>query len=71
MGNSYYKLNDLNHLGVIVRTNGLTEHKYIPGTGWVEAGLMTHYFCDESDTYNMFTELTEDEALAETEEAET
>ena len=64
MANNYYRLNDLDHLGLIVRTDGPIEHKYVTGMGWVKTGLMIHYFCDESDRYDMYTELSEEEALA-------
>jgi hypothetical protein len=70
MENSYYRLKDKNNIGVIIRTTGLAEHKYVFGVGWVEVGLLTHYFNDESDYYDLYEEITEAEALALTERAE-
>ena len=72
---SYYRLKDLAHENMIIRTtvsaDSHAEHKYVPGEGWVAIGIMIHYFCDESDRYDMYDEITEAEALALTEEADT
>ena len=62
MVNNYYRLRDKDHMGVIVRTTGLIEHKYVPGAGWVMAGLMNHYIFDESDRYDLYDKITEAEA---------
>jgi hypothetical protein len=64
MAYEYYKLMDLAHLNTIGRTDGPIEHRYAPGEGWVRSTLMLDYFCDESDVYDMYSEIAESEALA-------
>lgn len=63
MVNNYYLLRALPHEGAIVRTNGAVHEEYIPDTGWVRSGILIQYFNDESDYYNLYEELTEDDAL--------
>lgn len=65
----YHKLLDMPNKNHVVRTNGPNQELYKPGVGWVETGILTRYFCDESDYYGLYEEITEVEALALTEEA--
>lgn len=59
---TYYKLLDNAHLNMVVKADGRVQHEYIKGQGWVRSGIMLEYFCDESDTYNMYEEISEQEA---------
>ena len=58
----YYKLEDNDNSGTVVRTEGRSQQKYIHGNGWVESGIMMKYFNDESPYYNSYSEISEDEA---------
>lgn len=60
----YYRLEDPNHKGTIVRAEGNIQEEYVPKKGWVRSGLLLHYFWPESDTYDQFEEISEAEALA-------
>lgn len=66
----YHKLLDLENKNRVVRTNGTAQQIYEVGVGWVATGILTRYFCDESDYYDLYEEITEAEALTLTEEAE-
>lgn len=60
---TYFKLLDPKHENTIVRAEGRSQQQHIKGRGWVESGIMLHYFSDESDTYDEYEEISEDEAL--------
>lgn len=60
---TYYKLLDQKHVNTVVRAEGRSQQQFIPDRGWVESGIMLHYFSDESDTYNEYEEISETEAL--------
>lgn len=60
---TYYKLLDPKHKNTVVRADGRSQQKFCKDRGWVESGIMIQYFCDESDTYDMYEEITEQEAL--------
>lgn len=60
---TYYKLLDNAHLNTVVKADGRVQHEYVTGQGWVRSGIMIEYFCDESDTYNMYEEISEQEAI--------
>lgn len=60
----YYKLLDLANENRVVRTTGSAQQTYETGEGWVDTGILTRYFCDESDYYDLYEEITEVEALA-------
>lgn len=59
----YYKLLDPENKGIIVRAEGKNQEEYVPQKGWVRSGILLHYFWPESDTYDMFEEISESEAL--------
>ena len=61
---TYYRLLDPKHKNTIVRAEGRSQQQHIPDKGWVESGIMISYFSDESDTYGMFEEISEADALA-------
>lgn len=60
---TFYRLTDPANENTIVRANGRSQQQFIPDRGWVESGIMLRYFCDESDTYGMYEEISEQEAL--------
>jgi hypothetical protein len=60
---NYFKLIDREHYGTVVRAKGRSQQQHIHGHGWVESGIMILYFCDESEYYDLYEEITEDEAM--------
>ncbi len=58
----FYRLEDYENRGSIVRTEGRSQQRYIPERGWVESGVMMKYFNDESPYYGSYSEITENEA---------
>lgn len=58
----FYKLEDRENRGTVVRTEGRSQQKYIHGRGWVESGVMMKYFNDESPYYGSYSEISEEEA---------
>lgn len=64
MAYTYYRLLDSEYNGLIVRADDGLQQYYDQDTkGWVDTGIMLFYFSDESDTYGMYEELTEEQAL--------
>ena len=59
---TYYKLLDPKHKNTVVRAEGRSQQQFIPGRGWIESGIMLHYFSDESDTYDDYVEISKSEA---------
>jgi hypothetical protein len=61
----YVKLLDNAHKNTVMRAgvDGIGYYKYTKACGWVRSSLMLDYFCDESDTYDMYEEITEAEAM--------
>lgn len=59
---TFYRLLDFKNNNTVVRAEGRSQQQYILGRGWIESGIMIEYFCDESDTYNMYEEITEQQA---------
>lgn len=61
---SYYRLLDTKHQGIVIRADGLYQERYYTENHkWVRSGIMLEYFCDESDTYDMYEEISEKAAL--------
>ncbi|KAB1437569.1 hypothetical protein [Candidatus Galacturonibacter soehngenii] len=58
----FYKLNDNENRGSVVRTEGRSQQRFIPGRGWVESGVMIKYFNSDSPYYDAYSEITEEEA---------
>lgn len=62
----YYRLTDNQHLNRIVKAEGRKQYIFNENERkWVRSGIMIQYFSDESDTYDMFEEITEEEALSQ------
>lgn len=70
MAYNYYKLLDLQHLNAVIRTKGPIHEEYVKSKGWVRSGLLMEYLCDESDYYELYEEITDDEAKKLIEEVE-
>jgi hypothetical protein len=47
---------------MIVRADGPYHQKYVSGFGWVDSGVFLQYFNDESPVYELYEEITENEA---------
>lgn len=61
----YFRLLDRKNRGIIAKADGRIHHEYDrEKKEWVRSGVMIEYFCDESDTYGMYEEITEKEAMS-------
>lgn len=60
---TYFRLLDTENMNTIVRAEGRSQQQFVKEKGWVETGIMIDYFCDESDVYNMYEEISEDQVL--------
>lgn len=60
----YIKLLDAAHYNMIARGDENIWEIYVPKKGWQKTGLLIDYFCDKSDIYDMYEEITKEEALA-------
>lgn len=58
----FYRLEDNENRGSIVRTEGRSQQRYFKDKGWVESGVMIKYFNDESPYYDSYSEISEEEA---------
>lgn len=58
----YYLLTDNDRRGTIVRTQGRIHHRYDNAKGWVRSGVLLEYFNDDSPYYDLYNEITEEEA---------
>ena len=61
MGWRYLLLKDREHAGQIVRVVGRVQQEYL-GNKWVDSAIMMHYFTDISPLYDLYEEITEEEA---------
>ena len=57
----YYRLEDREHKDIIVKANGAEQYIYINGK-WIRTGIMIEYMNDESEYYDLYTEITEEES---------
>ena len=57
----YYRLEDRENKNVIAKANGAEQYIYINGK-WIRTGIMIEYMNDESEYYDLYTEITEEEA---------
>lgn len=60
----YYKLTSTEHNGMVIRVNEENHHEEYFNTEtkkWARIGIMMNYFFPESDTYDMYEELTEND----------
>jgi transcriptional regulator of nitric oxide reductase len=57
----YYLLEDPERNGMVVYTEGRYSFKYTQERGWVRTGMMIDYLFPESDIYDRYREITEEE----------
>lgn len=57
----YVVLTDNKYGGTVVRLCGRKHYIYRNGE-WIRTGIMTHYFWDESPFYDLYKEITPEEA---------
>lgn len=62
---TYYRLQDPKNKGVIARAEGRNQQQCIPGRGWVDSGILIHYFWPDSDIFERYEIISEEEAMAE------
>lgn len=62
MKTTYVVLIDNVRRGTIVRMDGQDHYRYKDGS-WVETGIMMEYFDDESPAFELYKEITEEEAM--------
>lgn len=60
----YFRLTDRENKGMILRAEGSYVQSYRIGRGWVRDGIMIRYTFPESDTYDMYEEIDEAEAIS-------
>ncbi len=61
---TYHRLLDIDNYGLVVKCKGHLQYVYRPEKReWIRTGLLTKYFNDEDPCYNLYEEITEDEAL--------
>lgn len=60
----YFRLLDKVHKNTVVRANGRDQQQFIKEKGWVQSGIMIDYFSDESNTYDLYEEISEKTALS-------
>ena len=64
----YFRLLDKEHEGIIVKAEGRLQYEFDPSAGWVRSGILSDYFCDWDPLYDMYEEISEEEALRITEQ---
>ena len=60
---NYYILTDMQNKGVIVKAEDGKQYQFIPGNGWKRTAIMISYWPEDSDKYNMYEEVTFDQAV--------
>ncbi|MCL2531579.1 MAG: hypothetical protein FWE40_05430 [Oscillospiraceae bacterium] len=60
----YVRLLSKEHKGIIVRCVGRKQYQYDAKNGWVPSGILLAYFWPDDPYYEMYEEITEQEALA-------
>ena len=58
----YVKLLDGNHKNQVVRADGRFQQRYEDGK-WIRSGILLDYYTDTSPLYNMYEDITEEEAI--------
>jgi hypothetical protein len=65
---TYYRLADIDRYGMIVRADKGMEYAYVPASNmWLRTGVLMHYIFDFGDCYDLYDEITEEEALKDVE----
>ncbi len=58
----YVTLIDNRRRGTVVKCNGRLQYEYKNGE-WVRSGVLMEYFNDESPYYDLYKEISEEEAM--------
>lgn len=58
----YVRLMDNAHKDIVVRCEGRHWQQFVAGVGWKETGILIRYFSDESDLYEMYEEISAEQA---------
>ena len=58
----YIKLLDRNHKNQVVRADGRFQQEYEDGK-WIRSAILLDYYTDTSPLYNMYEDITEEEAI--------
>lgn len=60
----YVMLVDRERYGTIIRCQGRLQYKYdVKSKAWVRSGILLEYQCDESPLYDLYKEISEEEAM--------
>jgi hypothetical protein len=59
---TYYILDDFEHRGTLIRSEGRKSFEYDKNEGWVRTGIMAQYRFPDSPVYESYHEITEEEA---------
>lgn len=59
---NYYKLEDPKNRDTVVKADGYMQYEYENGT-WVRSGILLHYQTEGSPFYDLYTEISESEAM--------
>lgn len=62
MKKKYYRLLSEKDYNTIIKTDEKSQYKYDSLKGWIKTGLFMHYWWEESDTYDMYEEISPQEA---------
>lgn len=61
----FFRLLDKENYNVIIKTESDGAYRYYPLKGWKRTSLFTFgYTCEDSDTYDMYEEISADDAVA-------
>ena len=58
----YFVLDDFEHRGIVIRSEGPKSFKYDKKRDWVRTGIMAQYRFPESPVYESYHEISEEEA---------
>ena len=59
----YYRLLDKENNGTIIKIDNQSQYEFDSLKGWVLTSVMLRYWSDSSDTYDMYEEISEKEAI--------
>ena len=59
---NYYILDDYEHRGTLIRSEGRKSFRYDKEKGWVRTGIMAQFRFPDSPVYDSYYEVTAEEA---------
>lgn len=61
---TYVMLTDQKRYGMILKCIGMRQYEYdVSSKKWVRNGILLEYQCDSSPLYEMYKEISEEEAM--------